>query len=126
MRPHSVHSLSGQKPPGARFALHPADDLALVARHYIHQQKVDDFVGYRKGLSHKDLFTIYEFDMPASDNQIIGFNSTIEADGWYVLIKPFYQGGDRSLLVFDTAAKTTKLIDTGFVVVDAQLLYIKR
>ncbi len=72
-----------------------------------------------------DDFTIYEFDMPASGNEIIGFNSTIDADGGYVLIRPFYQGGDRSLLVFDTATATAQLIDTGFVVVDAQLLYIE-
>ena len=76
-------------------------------------------------LEDPDDFTTYEFDMPASGNEIIGFNSTIDADGGYVLIKPFYQGGDRSLLVFDTATETARLIDTGFVVVDAQLLYIE-
>jgi len=76
-------------------------------------------------LADPDDFTIYEFDMPASGNEIIGFNSTIDADGGYVLIRPFYQGGDRSLLVFDTATETAQLIDTGFVVVDAQLLYIE-
>ena len=43
-----------------------------------------------------------------------------------MLIKPFYQGEDQSLLVFDTATQIVRLIDTGFVVVDAQLLYIER
>jgi hypothetical protein len=76
-------------------------------------------------LTDPDVFTIYEFDMPASDNQIIGFNSTIDADGGYVLLKPFYQGGDRSLVIFDTVTETVQVIDTGFVVVDAQLLYIE-
>jgi len=76
-------------------------------------------------LEDPDDFTTYEFDMPASGNEIIGFNSTIDAEGGYVLIKPFYQGGDRSLLVSDTATETARLTDTGFVVVDAQLLYIE-
>ena len=65
------------------------------------------------------------FWAPASDNQIIGFDSMIGADGGYLLIKPFYQGGDRPLLVFDTATETAQLIDTRFVVVDTQLLYIE-
>jgi hypothetical protein len=49
----------------------------------------------------------------------------IGADGGYLLIKPFYQGGDRPLLVFGTATETAQLIDTRFVVVDSQLLYIE-
>jgi len=49
----------------------------------------------------------------------------IGADGGYLLIKPFYQGGNRPLLVFDTATETAQLIDTRFVVVDTQLLYIE-
>ena len=76
-------------------------------------------------LTDPDIFTVYEFDMPASGQEVIGFNSTIDADGGYVLLKPFYQGGDRLLLIFDTATETARLIDTGFVVVDAQLIYIE-
>ena len=58
-------------------------------------------------LEDPDVFTIYEFDMPVSDIQIIGFNSTIDADGGYVLIKPWYDGGDRSkVLLYNTADET--------------------
>jgi hypothetical protein len=77
-------------------------------------------------LTDQDDFTIYEFDMPASGNEIIGFNSTIDADGGYVLIKPWYDGGDRSkVLLYNTADETVEIINTGFHIVDAQLLFIE-
>jgi hypothetical protein len=77
-------------------------------------------------LDDPDDFAIYEFAMPASDNEVNGFNSTIDADGGYVLIKPWYNGGDRSkILIFDTATETANIIDTGFHVVDAQMLFIE-
>lgn len=77
-------------------------------------------------LEDPDVFTIYEFDMPVSDIQIIGFNSTIDADGGYVLIKPWYDGGDRSkVLLYNTADETVEIINTGFHIVDAQLLFIE-
>jgi hypothetical protein len=46
----------------------------------------------------------------------------IGADGGYLLIKPFYQGGDRPLLVLDTATQTAQINDTRLVVVDTQML----
>lgn len=71
-------------------------------------------------------YAIYEFAMPASDNEVNGFTSTIDADGGYVLIKPWYDGGDRSkILLFNTATETANIIDTGFHIVDAQMLFIE-
>ena len=75
-------------------------------------------------LAGPDDFTVYEFNMPSSANEVIGFNSTVDAACGYVLVKPFFQGGDKSLLIFNTASETAELIDTGFVVVDAQSIYI--
>ena len=96
------------------------------------------WVGFRAGpaeytvevlaadLADPDNFTVYEFDMPPAGKEITGFNSTIDADGGYVLIKPFYEGGDRSkVLIYDTAQETAQLIDTGFHITDAQLIYIE-
>ena len=77
-------------------------------------------------LAGPDDFAIYEFDMPATGKAVVGFTSTIDADGGFVLIKPWYDGGDRSkVLIFDTAQETAQIIDTGFHIVDAQLLYIR-
>ena len=77
-------------------------------------------------LADPDDFTVYEFDMPATGKAVTGFNSTIDADGGYVLIKPWFDGGDRSkVLLFDTATETAEVIDTGFHIVDAQLLFIE-
>ena len=77
-------------------------------------------------LADPDDFAIYEFDMPATGKAVTGFTSTIDADGGYVLIKPWYDGGDRSkVLIFDTAQQTAQIIDTGFHIVDAQLLFIE-
>ena len=77
-------------------------------------------------LDDPDDFTIYEFAMPASENEVNGFDSTIDADGGCVLIKPWYNGGDRSkILIFDTATETANIIDTGFDIVDAQMLFIE-
>jgi len=46
----------------------------------------------------------------------IGFNSTIDADNGYILIKPFYSGGDRSkLLIYDAVEKRQRLSDPGFI-----------
>ncbi len=43
-----------------------------------------------------------------------------------MLIKPWYDGGDRSkVLIFDTKRETAEIIDTGFHIVDAQLLFIE-
>jgi hypothetical protein len=76
-------------------------------------------------LSDPDIFSIYEFDMPSSSVEVTGFDSTIDADSGYILIKPFYAGGDRSkLLIYDTVEKTSEIIETGFHIVDAQLLYV--
>ena len=70
-------------------------------------------------------FTVYEFDIPSIGKEITGFNSTIDADGGYVLIKPFYEGGDRSkVLVYDTTQQSAEIFDTGFYITDAQLLYL--
>ncbi|MQF96266.1 MAG: hypothetical protein FI731_11385 [SAR202 cluster bacterium] len=70
-------------------------------------------------------FTVYEFDIPSIGKEITGFNSTIDADGGYVLIKPFYEGEDRSkVLVYDTAQQSAEIFDTGFYITDAQLLYL--
>ena len=41
-------------------------------------------------LADPDNFTIYEFDMPPIGKKVTGFNTTIDADGGYVLIKPYY------------------------------------
>ncbi len=77
-------------------------------------------------LVNPDVFTVYEFDMPCSLAEVTGFNSTIDADSGYVLIKPFYAGGDRSkVLIYDTVNETAEIIDTGFHIVDAQLLFIE-
>ena len=77
-------------------------------------------------LEDPDVFTVYEFDMPSNGKAVTGFNPTIDADGGYVLIKPFYEGGDRSkVLVYDTAQETAQLFDTGFHIVDAQLIFIE-
>ena len=77
-------------------------------------------------ISDPDVVTVYEFDMPSIGKAVTGFNSTIDADGGYVLIKPFYEDGDRSkVLIFDTAQETSEIIDTGFHVVDAQLIFIE-
>ncbi len=77
-------------------------------------------------LTDPDDFTVYEFDMPVTGNTVNGFNSTIDADGGYVLIKPWYDGGDRSkVLLFNTADETAEVIDTGFHIVDAQILFIE-
>lgn len=76
-------------------------------------------------LSDPDAFTVYEFEMPAAGKAVTGFNTTIDADGGYVLIKPFYEGGDRSkVLIYDTARETAQIIDTGFHIVDAQVIFI--
>ncbi|HCL25843.1 MAG TPA: hypothetical protein DHW65_05800 [Dehalococcoidia bacterium] len=70
-------------------------------------------------------FTVYEFDITSIGKEITGFNSTIDADGGYVLIKPFYEGGDRSkVLVYDTTQQSAEIFDTGFYITDAQLLYL--
>lgn len=71
-------------------------------------------------------FTVFEFDMSVSESNVVGFTSTIDADGGYVLIKPWYDGGDRSkVLIFDTKRETAEIIGTGFHIVDAQLLFIE-
>jgi hypothetical protein len=76
-------------------------------------------------LSDPDAFTVYELEMPAAGKAVTGFNTTIDADGGYVLIKPFYEGGDRSkVLIYDTARETAQIIDTGFHIVDAQMIFI--
>ncbi len=77
-------------------------------------------------LTNPDVFTVYEFDMPATGKDITGFNPAIDADGGYVLIKPFYEGGDRSkVLIYDTAEETAQLFDTGFHITDAQVIFIE-
>jgi len=77
-------------------------------------------------LTDPDIFTVYGFDMPTSEKEITGFYSAIDADGGYVLIKPSYEGGDRSrLLIYDTANETVQLIDTGFHIVDVQVIFIE-
>lgn len=77
-------------------------------------------------LVNPDDFTVHEFDMPSSLAEVSGFNSTIDADSGYVLIKPFYEGGDRSkVLIYDTVNETAEIIDTGFHIVDAQLLFVE-
>ncbi|PKB72283.1 MAG: hypothetical protein BZY87_01335 [SAR202 cluster bacterium Io17-Chloro-G6] len=77
-------------------------------------------------LADPDNFAVYEFDIPSNGEEITGFNSTIDADGGYVLIKPFYEGGDRTkLLIYDTTKETAELINTGFDITDAQLIYIE-
>ena len=77
-------------------------------------------------LTDPDVFTVYEIDMPPTGREITGFNSAIDADGGYVLIKPFYEGGDRTtVLIYDTARETAELIDTGFDITDAQVIYIE-
>ncbi len=71
-------------------------------------------------------FTVHEFEMPSNGKAITGFNSTIDADGGFVLIKPWYEGGDWSkVLIYDTARETARLIDTDFHIVDAQLIFIE-
>ena len=77
-------------------------------------------------LVNSDDFTVYEFDMPNINKEVIGFDSRIDADGGYVLIKPWYEGGDRSkVLIYDTGRETAEVVDTGFHIVDAQVLYIE-
>jgi hypothetical protein len=77
-------------------------------------------------LANPDVFTVYEFNMPATGKAVVGFTSMIDADGGFVLIKPWYDGFDRSkVLIFDTARETAQIIDTGFHIVDAQLLFIE-
>ena len=77
-------------------------------------------------LTDPDIFTVFEFEIPAGGQRITGFNSTIDADGGYVIIKPFYEVGDRSkLLIYDTARETAELIDTGFHIIDAQVIVIE-
>jgi len=91
---------------------------------------VDSPSGYKieilaASLSDPDIFSVYEFDMPSSAVEVTGFNSTIDADSGYILIKPFHAGGDRSkLLIYDTVEETSQIIDAGFHIVDAQLLYV--
>ncbi len=76
-------------------------------------------------LTDPDVFTVYEFDMPPFEKEITGFYSTIDADGGYVLIRPSYEGGDRSMvLIYDTATETAELFDTGFNITDVQLIFI--
>ncbi len=63
--------------------------------------------------------------MPSSSVDVTGFNSTIDAVSGYILIKPFYSGGDRSkLLIYDTVEKTSEIIETVFHIADAQLPYV--
>ena len=77
-------------------------------------------------LTDPDVFTVYEFEMPPSGKAINGFNSSIDADGGYVLIKPFYEGGDRSkVLIYNTGLETAELFDTGFDITDAQIIYVE-
>jgi len=77
-------------------------------------------------LVNSDDFTVYEFDMPNINKEVIGFDSRIDADGGYVLIKPWYEGGDRSkVLIYDTGRETAEVVDTGFHIVDAPVLYIE-
>ena len=77
-------------------------------------------------LANPDDFTVYEFDMPDTSKEIIGFNTTIDADGGYVMIKPFYESGDRTkVLIYDTANHTANVVDTGFHIVDAQMTFIE-
>ena len=77
-------------------------------------------------LTDPDVFTVYEFDMPPSEKEITGFYSAIDADGGYVLIKLLYEGGDRSkVLIYDTAKETAHVYDTGFQIVDAQVIFIE-
>ncbi|MDA0262684.1 MAG: hypothetical protein O3A93_03055 [Chloroflexi bacterium] len=77
-------------------------------------------------LTNPELFTVHAFDMPSTAVGISGWNATIDADNGYVLIKPFYEGGDRSkVFVYNTASATGELIDTGFDITDAQLIFIE-
>ena len=77
-------------------------------------------------LLNPDLIDVHEFEVPSTGKQITGFNSTIDADGGYVLIKPFYEGGDRSkVLIYDTVTESVDLIDTGFEITDAQVIFIE-
>jgi len=77
-------------------------------------------------LDDPDDYTIYEFAMPTTSNKLYSFDSTIDADGGYVLIKPWYNGEDRSnILIFDTTRETATIIDTGLHVVDTQMLFIE-
>jgi len=77
-------------------------------------------------LTDPDVFTVYEFEMPPSGKAINGFNSSIDADGGYVLIKPFYEMGDRSkVLIYNTGLETAELFDTGFDITDAQIIYVE-
>ena len=77
-------------------------------------------------LTDTDVFTVYEFEMPSIGKAVTGFNSTIDADGGYILIKPWFDGGDRSkVLIDDTWNENAQIIDTGFHIVDAQLLFIE-
>ncbi len=43
-------------------------------------------------LANPDDFTVFEFDMPDINKEVIGLDSRIDADGGYVLIKPWYEG----------------------------------
>ncbi|MDA1127923.1 MAG: hypothetical protein O2913_04385 [Chloroflexi bacterium] len=73
-----------------------------------------------------DVFNVYEFEVPATGKEITGFNSSIDADGGYVLIKPFYEGGDRTkLLLYNTALEAAEIFETGFDITDAQLIFIE-
>ena len=77
-------------------------------------------------LTDPDIFTVYEFNIPASEKEITGFFSKIDADGGYVLIKPHFEGGGRSkVLICDTERETAELIDTGFNITDVQVIFIE-
>jgi len=73
-----------------------------------------------------DEFSVYEFDMPDINKEVIGFDSRIDADGGYVMIKPWYEGGDRTnVLIYDTNRETAEIVDTRFHIVDAQVIFVE-
>ena len=121
------------------FEIEDWDDYHLSSwRNVVIEDGTAYWVGFRAGpltytvevlaasLADPDEFTVYEFEMPSAGKKINGFNSTIDADGGYVLIKPFYEGGDRSkVVIYDTAKETAELFDTGFNITDVQLIFIE-
>jgi len=121
------------------FEIEDWDDYHFSSwRNVVIEDGIAYWAGFRNGpstytveifaadLADPDNFTVYEFDMPSIGKAVTGFNSTIDADGGYVLIKPFYEGGDRTkVLIYDTSRETAKIIDTGFDITDAQLIYIE-
>ncbi|NQW23861.1 MAG: hypothetical protein HQ475_10500 [SAR202 cluster bacterium] len=68
----------------------------------------------------------WKFSLPESSAAVSGLSRTFDVDGGYLVFQPYYEGGDRSkLVIYDTVEGTAELVDTGFSIIDTQVIYIE-